>query len=184
MTDRTGRISLRRDCDAARVPHGDRVRLPAGAEVEVVQRLGSSITVRTDRGTLARIDGSDSDALGLRAIRETNVRVATNQGAFDPEAVISALRTVYDPEIPVNIIDLGLVYRCEDVPLDGGGHRVEIDMTMTAPGCGMGDVLQADALRAVRSLPGVDEVDVSVVWDPPWTRDRISEAARLELGLF
>lgn len=95
-----------------------------------------------------------------------------------------ALRDVIDPELGINIVDLGLVYRCEEVELDGGRRRVEIDMTMTAPGCGMGDVIQQDAIAAVARVPGVDEVDVRIVWDPPWSRDRISEAARLELGLF
>lgn len=177
-------VVLSRDCDAITVPHGEQVALTAGGEVEVVQRLGSSITVRTQMGTLLRIDGADADALGLPPIRSTSVRVATSHDEFDFELVLGALRGVYDPEIPINIVDLGLVYRCDEVPLDDGRRRIEIDMTMTAPGCGMGDVIQADAERAVRSLPGIDEVNVTLVWDPPWSRDRISEAARLELGLF
>ncbi len=177
-------IVLRRDCDAVTVPYGERVVLSAGGEVEISQRLGSSITVRTEMGTLLRIDGGDADALGLDPGNESPVAVVARSGPFDPDAVTAALRTVFDPEIPINIVDLGLVYRCEEVELDGGRRRVEIDMTMTAPGCGMGDVIQQDAIAAVARVPGVDEVDVRIVWDPPWSRDRISEAARLELGLF
>ena len=184
MTRTRNPVRLTRDCDAVTVPHGERVALNAGGEVEIVQQLGTSVTVRTQMGTLLRVDGSDVDALGLKESRATRVRVSTSAGTFEFEAVIDALKGVYDPEIPVNIVDLGLVYRCDEVPLDDGRRRIEIDMTMTAPGCGMGEVLRGDAARAVQSLPGVDEVDVAIVWDPPWSRNRISEAARLELGLL
>jgi probable FeS assembly SUF system protein SufT len=184
MTQTWNPIALRRDCDALTVPHGERVALTAGGEVEITQRLGSSITVRTQLGTLLRIDGTDADALGLDPTPETTVHVTRQTGDFDFAEVTAALREVYDPEIPINIIDLGLVYRCEEVALDNGHRRIEIDMTMTAPGCGMGDVIARDAESAVRRVAGVDDVDVTIVWDPPWSRARISEAARLELGLF
>lgn len=179
-------IALRRDCDAITVPHGERVALSEGGEVEIVQRLGGSITVRTQWGTLLRIDGDDADALGLeRGVTESVVRIASDDPRpYSIEAVHEALRGVYDPEIPVNIVDLGLVYRCEEQTLDDGRRRIEIDMTMTAPGCGMGDVIQADAARAVQAVAGVDEVDVQLVWDPPWSRHRMPEATRLELGLL
>ena len=121
---------------------------------------------------------------GLDPAPETAVHVTRQTGAFDFADVTAALRGVYDPEIPINIVDLGLVYRCDEVALDDGRRRIEIDMTMTAPGCGMGDVIARDAESAVQRVAGVDEVDVTIVWDPPWTRARISEAARLELGLF
>lgn len=183
MTQIWNPIALRRDCDALTVPHGERVALTAGGEVEITQQLGSSITVRTELGTLLRIDGADADALGLEPAPETAVHVTRQTGAFDFADVTAALRGVYDPEIPINIIDLGLVYRCEEVPLDGG-RRIEIDMTMTAPGCGMGDVIARDAETAIRRVAGVDDVEVTIVWDPPWSRARISEAARLELGLY
>jgi probable FeS assembly SUF system protein SufT len=159
------------------------VALNAGGEVEIVQQLGSSVTVRTQMGTLLRIDGDDLDALGLEPAG-TAARVVRQTGEFDVAEVTAALRDVYDPEIPINIVDLGLVYRCDEVTLDDGRRRIEIDMTMTAPGCGMGDVIARDAAEAVRRVAGVDEVDVSIVWDPPWNRSRISEAARLELGLL
>jgi metal-sulfur cluster biosynthetic enzyme len=98
--------------------------------------------------------------------------------------VINKLKTVFDPEIPVNVVDLGLIYTCEAQPLPAGGHRVEIKMSMTAPGCGMGDVLREDAVARVQEVPGVAEVDVELVWDPPWDPNRMSEAARLELGML
>lgn len=183
MTATWNPIALHRDCDALTVPHGERVALTAGGEVEIVQRLGSSVTVRTELGTMLRIDGTDVDALGLEP-PETPVRIARQTGAFDMAEVTAALRDVYDPEIPINIVDLGLVYRCEEVSLDDGRRRIELDMTMTAPGCGMGDVIAADAAEAVGRVAGVDEVTVAIVWDPPWHRGRISEAARLELGLL
>ena len=184
MTETWNPIVLRRDCEAVTVPYGERVALAAGGEVEITQQLGSSVTVRTQMGTLLRIDGADADALGLEPPAETSVHVSRRNGVFDFEDVTAALRTVFDPEIPINIVDLGLVYRCDEVMLDDGRRRIEIDMTMTAPGCGMGDVIQRDTAAAIERVSGVDEVDVRIVWDPPWSRSRISEAARLELGLF
>jgi probable FeS assembly SUF system protein SufT len=158
------------------------VALSAGGEVAIVQQLGASITVRTELGLLLRIDGADADALGLEPPSPDGR--ATASGAFATELVIDALQGVYDPEIPVSIVELGLVYRCEEVERPDGSRRVEIDMSMTAPGCGMGDVLRADATRAVQALPGVDEVVVTLVWDPPWTIHLMSEAARLQVGLL
>ena len=174
-------IELTRACTATSVPYGERVLLDAGGLVEVVQRLGGSITVRTEMGSLLRVDGADADALGLEPVVVDTVATG---GTFEIDHVIDALQSVYDPEIPVSIVELGLVYRCEEVPLADGTRRIEIDMTMTAPGCGMGDVLRADASRAVEGLPGVDEVDVNLVWTPPWNIGRMSEAARLELGML
>ena len=173
-------IELTRDCAATTVPYGDTVTLDEGGLVGIVQRLGGSITVRTEMGTLLRIDGADADALGL----EPATRDGLIEGPFAMGRVIDALRSIYDPEIPVSIVELGLVYRCEEIPRSDGIRRIEIDMSMTAPGCGMGDVLRADARRAVEAVPGVDEVEVSLVWYPPWTIERMSEAARLQLGLL
>lgn len=99
-------------------------------------------------------------------------------------AVVEALKTVYDPEIPVNVVDLGLIYACDARPLPDGSHRVKIQMSMTAPGCGMGDVLKDDALSRVQTVPGVSDVDIELVWDPPWDPSRMSEAARLQLGML
>jgi probable FeS assembly SUF system protein SufT len=179
---RSKSVALRRDCLATTVPQGERVSLSAGGLVTLVQSLGGSFTVRTEMGTLLRIDGADCDALGLEA-PERRVQILSG-GPFNMDKVTEALHTVYDPEIPVSIVELGLIYRCDEVIDDDGKRHIQIDMSMTAPGCGMGDVLRADAGRAVAALPGVDEVDVTLVWEPPWSVDRMSEEARLQLGLL
>lgn len=181
MTRPWSPIALARDCMATTVPAGERVLLSEGGEVEIVQQLGGSITVRTELGTLLRFDGADADALGLDPVDEAT---ADDDGPFDMSRVLDALGQVYDPEIPVSIVELGLVYRCEEVTGPSDTRRIEIDMSMTAPGCGMGDVLRADAARVVLGVPGVDDVEVNLVWDPPWTIHRMSEAARLQLGLL
>lgn len=175
-------ISLTRECSAILIPSGQRAVLPAGSTVSVVQTLGGSFTVRTDHGWLARIAEHDADALGHGG-GEPDVERAVAAGPFDLEVVIEQLRGVYDPEIPINVVDLGLIYAC-DTHETPGGRRVEIKMSMTAPGCGMGDVLKADAEARVRRIPGVAHVDVELVWDPPWSMARMSDAARLELGLY
>jgi probable FeS assembly SUF system protein SufT len=175
-------IELRRDCKAILIPSGDPVVLRQGDQVALFQDLGGSYTVQTQRGGLARVAADDVDALGLEsapAVQET-----AGSGPFELEAVIEQLKTVFDPEIPINVVDLGLVYQCEAEALPSGGHRVEIKMSMTAPGCGMGDVLREDARSRVLTVPGVSDVNVELVWDPPWDMSRLSEAARLELGLF
>ncbi|MGH9055905.1 MAG: putative Fe-S cluster assembly protein SufT [Acidimicrobiales bacterium] len=184
-------VELLRDCPVVLIPSGRRAILGAGERVRVVQSLGTSYTVEVERGLLVRIDGSDAGALGLEpAVSPAagGAGVDATSGASGPdldlEAVEDQLRTVFDPEIPVNVVDLGLVYTCEAVPLTGGGHRVEISMSMTAPGCGMGDILRDEARAKVLAVPGVREVDVELVWDPPWDLSRMSEAARLQLGLW
>ena len=174
-------IEMSRACAATTVPYGEQVTLDAGGLVEIVQRLGASITVRTQMGSLLRIDGTDADALGLDPI---GVGHRAADGPFEIDQVVDALQQIFDPEIPVSIVDLGLVYRCDEIIKADGSRRIEIDMTMTAPGCGMGDVLRADALRAVQAIPDVDDVDVQIVFDPPWNIGRMSEAARLQLGLM
>lgn len=178
-----GPLTLTRDCPAITVPDGDSIVLSAGEVVHIAQRRGGSITVRTDRGTLLRVDADDADALGI-APPERSVTISGSGGPFDMDQVMTALGTVYDPEIPVSIVDLGLVYRCEEHTDDDGSRRIEIDMSMTAPGCGMGDVLCADAKRVVERLPTVDDVEVNLVFDPPWGMERMSDATRLELGLL
>lgn len=172
---------LTRDCPATTVPYGEAVTLDAGGEVQVVQQLGGSITVRTELGLLLRVDGTDADALGLEPPPAPD---SVADGGFDIAQVEAVLHTIYDPEIPISIVELGLVYRCEAIDQPDGTRRIEVDMTMTAPGCGMGDVLSADATRAITALPGVDDVEVTLVWDPPWSMHRMSEASRLELGLL
>jgi probable FeS assembly SUF system protein SufT len=182
MTDRHTSIELQRDCEATVIPGGDRITLRRGDQVRVTQALGGSFTVTTSRGYLARIGATDAGALGLEPPQAIDQPPAS--GAFALDHVIEQLKTVFDPEIPVNVVDLGLIYTCEAQPLPAGGHRVEIKMSMTAPGCGMGDVLREDAIARVQEVPGVAEVDVELVWDPPWDPSHMSEAARLELGML
>jgi probable FeS assembly SUF system protein SufT len=175
-------VALARDCPATAVPYGTLFTLPAGEHVRIVQTLGGSITVQTEFGALFRVDGADADALGVEDPGR-NRDVATSR-AFTMDDVIAALHDVYDPEIPVSVVDLGLIYRCEEQIRDDGTRLISIDMSMTAPGCGMGDVLRADAERVVRMVPGVDAVEVTLVWDPPWSISRMSDAVRLQLGLL
>ena len=172
--------NLARDCEATRIPSGSTVVLPAGTRVTITQSLGGNFTVTTEDGALLRIADKDAGALG--GAPASAVQAPVNEGPFEEERVWEQLRTVFDPEIPVNLVDLGLIYRCQAVPLPDGGHRVEVAMSMTAPGCGMGDVLKEDVRRKVQSVPGVREVEVEVVWDPPWDASRMSDAARLQLG--
>ena len=174
-----GRVVLSRDCPATRIPGGEPVALPAGTAVQIAQTLDGHFTVSADFGGLFRIAEQDADALGLSRPAPPP---APAQGEFEEERVWEELRTVFDPEIPVNLVDLGLIYSCRPVPLPDGGYRVEIEMSMTAPGCGMGDVLKEDVRRKVQALPGVREVKVEVVWEPPWDPGRMSDAAKLQLG--
>jgi probable FeS assembly SUF system protein SufT len=179
--DRSGPIALARDCEATRIPSGASVVLPSGTRVTIAQTLGGHFTVTTEDGALLRIADKDADALGERAPAPA-APTPMVEGPFEEERVWEELRTVFDPEIPVNLVDLGLIYHCQAVPLAEGGHRVEIAMSMTAPGCGMGDVLKEDVRRKIQGVPGVREVQVELVWDPPWDASRMSDAARLQLG--
>jgi probable FeS assembly SUF system protein SufT len=164
------------------VPAGTTSILAAGNEVQVLQALGGSATVRHANGRLYRIGTDDLDALGLTPADAG--AAATSDAPFSLEGVWDALTTVYDPEMSLNVVELGLIYRCEEVVAAHGHRTVSIDMTMTSPGCGMGDVLRVDVLRVVGALPGVDEVEVTIVFDPPWCLDRIAEDVRLSLGLL
>jgi probable FeS assembly SUF system protein SufT len=180
MNATTDVIVVGRDCRALAVPAGTVSILTAGSEVRVLQALGGSVTVRHGNGRLYRIGGEDLDAIGMAA---ADVEAAPPDEPFTLDRVWEALGTVYDPEMSLNVVELGLIYRCEEVDRDGL-RTVSIDMTMTAPGCGMGNVLRDDVVRAVGALPGVDDVDVTIVFDPPWCLDRIAEDVRLSLGLL
>lgn len=173
-------IELKRECKTVEIPSGIERVLAAGSFVRISQFLGTSYTVISDIGYMFRIDASDADALGLTP---TSARAKAAEGPFHEQMVWNELKTVYDPEIPVNIVDLGLIYECKISPDDHDGKRIEVKMSMTAPGCGMGNVLKADVERKLRQLPGVNEVSVEVVFDPPWHMGRMSEAAKLQLGL-
>ncbi len=174
-------ITLSRACEVIEIPSGIRTSLPAGALVRIMQSLGSGYTVATDRGYMYRVDAKDMDALGL-SHAATEQAPAVQEGSFSEQMVWDQLKTVYDPEIPVNIVDLGLVYSCVIAPLEEGGNRVQIKMSMTAPGCGMGNVLKADVERKLSGLPSIREVHVEVVFDPPWHPGLMSDAAKLQLG--
>ncbi len=168
-----------RDCDATQIPSGIPYRIAAGTSVRLMQALGGSYTVMTDHGYMVRIDAKDADALGLTTEAQPD---AANQ-EFSDKLVWDLLRTVYDPEIPVNVVDLGLIYDCQITPTEDNGHEIAIKMTMTAPGCGMADVLKTDIQRRLAGLPSVKGVNVDVVFDPPWSPMRMTEGARLQLGL-
>jgi probable FeS assembly SUF system protein SufT len=180
------RVILRRDCEAIQIPNGNMVTLVAGSEVRIMQSLGGTYTAMTSNGALVRIAGADADALGKATAVESLAGASTTPAgpAGIEQLVWDQLRTCFDPEIPVNIVDLGLVYHCQATPVPEGGNRVEVKFTLTAPGCGMGGVLKADMERKIRQLPGVTEVDVEVVFEPPWDQEMMSEAAKLELGLL
>ncbi len=175
-----GEISLSRDCDAIQIPSGHPIVLPAGMSVVVTQSLGGTFTVATPGG-LARIELKDADALGLDP-NATPEKVKVEGAAED--AVWSQLKTVFDPEIPVNVVDLGLIYDCQVEKQENGSTIVNVKMTLTAPGCGMGPTIAADARAKILSLEGIDEAEVELVWDPPWNQAMISEAGKMKLGIL
>jgi probable FeS assembly SUF system protein SufT len=175
-------IRLERDCAAVMVPQGDRVTLPAGQIGYITQALGGSFTVYMD-GNLFRIAGEDADALG----KEPPIPLALAPDAADADVeklVWEQLRTCFDPEIPVNIVELGLVYDCDLERLDDGQRKVNVRMTLTAPGCGMGEILVDDVRTKIEMIPTVAEADVDLVFDPPWNQTMMSDAARLETGMM
>ena len=174
-------IELKRECEAVEIPSGTRRHLPAGTVVRISQFLGSGYTVVSDIGYMCRIDAKDADALGLSP-PVGGKEDGTPQAAFSEAMVWDQLKTVYDPEIPVNIVDLGLIYACDITALENSGRKIDVKMSMTAPGCGMGNVLKADVESKLVRLPEVKEVNVQVVFDPPWHPGRMSEAAKLQLG--
>jgi probable FeS assembly SUF system protein SufT len=176
-------ITLTRDVNVVMIPDGNPSKLTQGTVVTLHQSLGNNYTVVTDYGHMVRIASADADVLGKEPHHLETVVTET-----DPESVEKncweVMKTVYDPEIPVNIVDLGLVYGCYVTPVESGKNRVQIQMTLTAPGCGMGPVIQGDVEKSIRALPGVESVDVEVVLDPPWSREMMSEVAQVQLGLF
>ena len=175
------RVELTRECEAVQVPLGAPITLEKGLEVFITQSLGGSFTVQVPAyGGLYRITGKDADALGKSS--EDAASPAPPQ-ATSKRWSGSSSRPAYDPEIPVNIVDLGLVYAMEVAPIDGGAKRVDVKMTLTAQGCGMGASIAIDARQKLLSLPGVAEANVDLVWDPPWTPQMISPEGRERLGL-
>jgi probable FeS assembly SUF system protein SufT len=174
-----------RDVKAVEIPQGTPTLLATGSHVRITQSLGGSYTVITDQGQLVRIEARDADAIGKEvAAHFAPWGDAEEEAGPLEDQVWTQLKTCFDPEIPVNIVDLGLVYSCEVSDLPEGGSKVGIKMTLTAPGCGMGPVLAQDVKTKVESIPGVKEADVEVVWDPQWNQNMMTEAARLQLGFF
>jgi len=173
-------ITLSRDCDAIQIPSGHPLVLSAGMSVVITQSLGGTFTVATPGG-LARIEWKDTDALGLTP-EEATAKIKID-GTVE-QAVWDQLKGVFDPEIPVNVVDLGLIYDCQVIKKDDGTTAVNVKMTLTAPGCGMGPTIAADARFKILSLEGVDEAEVELVWDPAWNQGMISEAGKMKLGLL
>jgi probable FeS assembly SUF system protein SufT len=177
-------FTLSREVEAIQIPSGQKLALEKGTQGVITQTLGGSYTVATPHG-LSRIAEKDLDALGLenpQAQPKEKTAVATN-GEVAENDVWNQLKQCFDPEIPVNIVDLGLVYDCRLTKKDDGGTKVEVKMTLTAPGCGMGPAIAHDAQSKILSIDGVDEADVQLVWDPPWNQNMISEAGRMKLGM-
>ena len=174
-------VILNRDCEVVQIPSGDVLVLPAGTAVDITQNLGGSITVRAPGG-LYRVSPSNSEALGLASQPEPSGERKA-EGPADEKMVWETLRTCYDPEIPVNIVDLGLVYDLHLEPMPSGMSRVSVKMTLTAPGCGMGATIAGDAQQKILYLEGVEEAVVEIVWDPPWHQSMITEQGRKILGL-
>jgi probable FeS assembly SUF system protein SufT len=184
-------VVLTRDVNIVTIPDGNTGTLSKGRIVTIHQALGDNYTVVSEHGHMVRIAGADADALGKEPHTLHTLVSATDAAAVEKNCW-EVMKTVYDPEIPVNIVDLGLVYECKVTPTDNGPstslrtglNDVHIMMTLTAPGCGMGPVIQGDVEKSIRALPGVASVKVEVVLDPPWSRDMMSEVAQLQLGLY
>ena len=173
-------LEVSRDVEATLIPAGTKVTLQAGTQVSVTQALGTSYTVHVS-GNLVRIAGKDGDALGLVVVEEDDINAI--EGSIEDKIWVQ-LRTCFDPEIPVNIVDLGLIYECTLIPLGMNDHQVNVIMTLTAAGCGMGPVLAADVKEKCLNIPGVIDAQVEIVFEPPWEQSRMSEAAKLQLGMF
>ena len=178
-------VTLTRDVEAAVIPVGTKVTLQKGEQAYITQSLGGSYTVIVN-GNMFRIDGGNADALGIQKTEGLTPR--PTGGPKTPEEldkqVWDALKTCYDPEIPVNVVDLGLIYDCKLTPMGEGSNKADVKMTLTAPGCGMGPVLAQDVQNKLLSIEGIDEANVELVWDPQWNQGMMSEAARLQLGLY
>ncbi len=173
--------TLSREVSATLIPAGDVTTLPAGTAVYIVQTLGGNVTVRTDRG-LFRIAQENTAAID-GYVAQAEAPSAAVVGDFSEQAVWAALKTCFDPEIPVNIVDLGLIYDLAVESTPSGGRTIDVKMTLTAPGCGMGPVIAEDARKKIAALPTVERAKVHIVWDPQWTPQMISETGRKALGL-
>ena len=181
MRPRYEEVDFTRDCNVVQVPQGCIVRIEAGTPAVITQALGDSFTIEIPTlGGLYRLAAGDADAIGKESPRTAG---EADVGPLDEARVLRALKHVYDPEIPVNVVDLGLIYHLQIRPLADGGNAVDVQMSLTAPGCGMGQIIAADVKSRIAALPGVAQAHVEVVWEPPWSPQRISPAGRAKLGL-
>jgi probable FeS assembly SUF system protein SufT len=175
-------VTLSRDVIGILIPQGTKVELPEGANGAITQALGGSFTVQVE-GHLFRIDGKDADAIGKEVQKGPDVPPDASDAQLE-EAIWTQLHSCYDPEIPVDIVELGLIYECKVEPLTDGQRRAKVRMTLTAPGCGMGEILVEDVKTKVLALPTIAEADVELVFDPPWNQSMMSDAAKLATGMF
>jgi probable FeS assembly SUF system protein SufT len=169
-----------REIQATEIPSGIRITIPEGTNLAITQSLGGSYTVLTPYGYMARVDGKDADAIG----EEPQDSLADAAGKTPEELAWEMLKTCYDPEIPVNIVELGLVYENKVEPMPDGGFKVDVKFTLTAPGCGMGPILQTEVRDKILGVPGVRTANIEVVFDPPWNQSMMSDAAKLQLGMM
>lgn len=183
MTGTGNSVNIKREVEVVRIPSGERITLPTGTPVIVTQSLGGSYTLLVpSQAGLYRLDGKDGDAIG-KENTSSDVSKKAVSGSADEHQIWEQLKTCYDPEIPVNIVDLGLIYSLELKPHSSGGSSVDVKMTLTAHGCGMGPTIAADARQKILGVPGVKEANVEVVWDPPWTPELISPEGKQKLGM-
>ena len=178
----TEKIILKRNVSAFLIPSGDKVTLQKGEPVSITQALGGSYTVMLN-GNLFKLDGEDADAIGKKTIQTIVIPSESQNNEVSEQQVWDQLKTVYDPEIPVNIVDLGLIYNCKLTKLKEG-TKVDIQMTLTAPGCGMGPIITEEARQKIQGIQGVIDVNVELVWEPLWNREMMSETALLQLGIL
>jgi probable FeS assembly SUF system protein SufT len=178
-------VTFSRNAEAIMIPSGERVLVPQGAQATITQSLGGAYTLITDRGLMVRISGAEVEAIGKtpQEVMQATAEAELTKEKIE-ELVWDRLKTCFDPEIPVNIVDLGLVYLCDLQPHDGGGFDVKVKMTLTAPGCGMGPVIATDVKTKVESIPNVKSADIEVVFDPVWDRTMMTDAAKLQLGMM
>lgn len=176
-------IQLKRDVTATLIPHGEEFVLSEGENVTITHKLGGNFTVMTLNG-MYRISARDADALGKENANENEKTHTVDAPPADEDQIRENLKSVFDPEIPVNVVDLGLIYKIEIEKTEDRGRIAFIDLTLTAPGCGMGPVIAEDVKGKAIELPGVDDAEVEIVWDPPWNQDMMSEEGKMELGLI
>ena len=183
MNNSQEEITLLRDVSATLIPHGEEFVLTKGDKVTITHLLGGNYTVMTLNG-MYRIAAKDADALGKEKNTQSTNKPDDNAQPASEDEILKNLKTVFDPEIPVNVVDLGLIYKVLIEETEDRGRVAFVDLTLTAPGCGMGPVIAEDVKNKVLELPGINDAEVEIVWDPPWTQDMMSEEGKMELGLI